>query len=116
MQNRARQQCHIFADFHGDIDKCVLWLEHRHSRHQQRRVGAIAQFAFGHRQLPTIVDATDFVCWRGVRTDLMTHACQNFDRIGQVVLGLRIVVRNSTQRGAEKVASKRINSGVDFVD
>ncbi len=56
LQDGAREQGHILADAHVDIDEGLARIEHRDAVEEPSPVGSGSQFALGESQLPSIVD------------------------------------------------------------
>ena len=50
------------------------------------------------------------------RDDVVAGAAQHLDRVGEVVLALRVLGAEATQRGREQVAAEAVDRRVDLVD
>ena len=82
----------------------------------QCAVGAIAQLAFGERELPAVVHSLCLLGRRLDASDAVAHLREHGDHVGEVVLALRVVGRQLAQRRAEQVASECIDAGAHLVN
>ncbi len=102
---------------HRDVDVGLGRVDHRDARVEPLVVRAPSEPGLGVGQLRSIVDA---LCLGGLvsreRTDVIARVVQDRYYIGEVVLALGIVGRQTPERGTEQVAPEAVDRRADLVD
>ena len=117
LEDRARQEAHVGLEHHRRVDVRARRVDHRHAVEHPAPVDAAAQHRLRVGELHPIVHAH---CFGGVvrrnRDHLVTRGPEHLDRVGEVVLALRVLRAQPAQRGREQVAAEAVDRRVDLVD
>jgi hypothetical protein len=116
-QLRARLHDGVPADGHVDVDPRGGGVDHGDPAALVGGNDAAVEFGGEFGKLNPVVDARDE---RAVVDVLRPHphvvAPQDFDGVGEVELGLRVVGPQPAQGGTQRVSVERIHAGIDLAD
>jgi hypothetical protein len=113
----ARQQTDVRFEHDGRVDVGAGRVDHRDPVEHPATVDAAPQHLFRVGKLQAVVHAErDRRVVGRNRDHLVPRRAQHFDRVGQVVLTLRVLRAQAPQRGREQVAPEAVDRRVDLRD